>query len=167
MSSAEQEAYLRTGRGAAAGYNAWLPSRTSDAEIADLLAFCHRLVASAGNSDPDSPFTPRGFSEERFNEAALTHLHLSDYSLPVAKSNLLKASAALKGLADADAARLRVLGHAEGELLMAALGRAHADASLLTYVAAGVGAHASAPEHARLSTAAHTQRLRSAYAALT
>lgn len=57
----------------AAGSLGWVTGRGSDEALRELLAFGHRLVASDILSEP------------RFAESAMSHLHLSDYSLPLAK----------------------------------------------------------------------------------
>ena len=134
MSPAEQEAYKRTGAGEKAGDIGWVRDKCNDAEVVELLAFCHRLVGPDNSMAPPLerfPSAAKCGSEPRFIEGALTHLHLSGYSLPLAKANLLRAQAALAALPEVDAERLRVLGHAEGELLMAAVGHAHSHHALM------------------------------------
>ena len=136
MRADEQRIEMTAGSGERAGRRAWLPERAGYGVLTELLAFTHALVGEDVGV------------EENFNEHTMSHLHLSDYVLPVAESQLLRVSRALGSLAPSATERLRALGYARGELVMALVGRAHDDAALMRGIAPGIGAthaHARAP----------------------
>ena len=130
LSSAARDAEIASGSGERAGRLKWRPASCSDQALAELLFFCHRLVGS------------RTCSEERFDEHALSHLHLVHYRMPLAKRTLLAASRWIAGLPGELGEQVKAQGHADGELLMSVVGRAHADAGLeglMHNIAPGLG----------------------------
>ena len=83
MRADEQRIEMTAGSGERAGRRAWLPERAGYGVLTELLAFTHALVGEDVGM------------EENFNEHTMSHLHLSDYVLPVAESQLLRVSRAL------------------------------------------------------------------------